>query len=226
MSSRRAVRSGSAPVPVPVPLAETSVARAVLDRVLALLLLVLASPLVLGVAVAIKVTSPGPVLFRQRRNGRGNTVFEIYKFRTMADDPAHDPADDPAHDPAMTQARRDDPRVTRLGAFLRRHYIDEIPQLLNVLAGSMSLVGPRPHAVQHNRYYSVLIDGYDARHAVRPGITGWAQVNGLHGETADPEMMARRVEYDLHYIRHRSLMLDLRILLRSALVWRIPQRAP
>ena len=214
MSSRRAVRSGSAPVP----LAETSVARAVLDRVLALLLLVLASPLVLGVAVAIKVTSPGPVLFRQRRNGRGNTVFEIYKFRTMADDPAHDPA--------MTQARRDDPRVARLGAFLRRHYIDEIPQLLNVLAGSMSLVGPRPHAVQHNRYYSALIDGYDARHAVRPGITGWAQVNGLHGETADPEMMARRVEYDLHYIRHRSLMLDLRILLRSALVWRIPQRAP
>ena len=182
--------------------------KSVLDRALALVLLVALSPLLLAVAVAVKLSSPGPVLFRQQRYGYNNTVIVVYKFRTMRQEAGLDAR--------VPQARRGDPRITPLGAWLRRHSVDELPQLLNVLGGSMSLVGPRPHAVPHNQYYATLIDDYHARHTVKPGITGWAQVNGFRGETADPRLMEKRVEHDLYYIRHWSLLLDLRILVRTA----------
>ncbi len=183
--------------------------KAVMDWLLALGLLVLTAPLMLAAALAVKLTSPGPVLFRQQRYGYNNRVITVYKFRTMRADAAQN-ADVP-------QARRGDPRITPVGRLLRSYSIDELPQLLNVLGGSMSLVGPRPHAVPHNRYYAGLIDDYDRRHTVKPGITGWAQVNGYRGETADPFLMEKRVEYDLYYIRHWSLLLDVRILIRTAI---------
>jgi Undecaprenyl-phosphate glucose phosphotransferase len=182
--------------------------KAALDRALAAVLLVALSPLLLAVAVAVKLSSPGPVLFRQQRYGYNNTVITVFKFRTMRQEAGQDQL--------VPQATRGDPRITALGAWLRRYSIDELPQLLNVLGGSMSLVGPRPHAVPHNQYYATLIDDYYARHTVKPGITGWAQVNGFRGETADPRLMEKRVEHDLYYIRHWSLLLDLRILVRTA----------
>jgi undecaprenyl-phosphate galactose phosphotransferase/putative colanic acid biosynthesis UDP-glucose lipid carrier transferase len=179
------------------------------DLVASAVLLVLLSPLMLMTAVAIKLDSSGPALFRQKRNGFNGSVFNIYKFRSMQ------VLEDGAH---IQQAKRDDPRVTRLGAWLRRTSIDELPQLLNVLFGDMSLVGPRPHAVAHNNEYQTVVSNYAFRHHVKPGITGWAQVNGFRGETQTIEVMARRVEYDLWYINHWSLWLDLRILLRTALL--------
>jgi putative colanic acid biosynthesis UDP-glucose lipid carrier transferase len=139
-------------------------------------------------------------------------AINVYKFRSMT------VCEDGAK---VTQAQRNDPRVTRFGGFLRRTSLDELPQLFNVFLGSMSLVGPRPHAVAHNEEYRRVIDGYMLRHKVRPGITGWAQVNGLRGETDTVDKMQRRVEYDLDYLRNWSLGLDLTILLRTAsLVWR------
>jgi Undecaprenyl-phosphate glucose phosphotransferase len=174
------------------------------DLVVGTTLLLLFLPLMLTVAAAIKLDSAGPVLFRQKRLGFNNNAFEILKFRTMIHMPG------PERD--VPQARRKDPRVTRVGRFLRRTSLDELPQLLNVLKGDMSLVGPRPHALPHNDQYSAVIGGYLGRHRVQPGITGWAQVNGLRGETDTLEKMQSRIDYDLAYIENWSLLFDLKIL--------------
>jgi Undecaprenyl-phosphate glucose phosphotransferase len=178
--------------------------KSVEDRILAALILVLASPAMAIIAAAIKLESRGPALFRQRRYGFHNDEIVIFKFRTMYAD------SEPG--PEAPQATRDDGRVTRVGAFLRRTSLDELPQLFNVLHGEMSLVGPRPHAVAHNIKYAVIIDDYLSRHRVKPGITGWAQVNGFRGETDTAEKMRARVEHDLYYIDNWSLLFDLRIL--------------
>jgi Undecaprenyl-phosphate glucose phosphotransferase len=180
------------------------VLKALEDRVLGAILLVLLSPVLALVALAIRLDSPGPILFRQPRYGFANNPIVVYKFRSMY----HGRVEAP-HVP---QATRDDPRVTRVGKFLRKTSLDELPQLLNVLKGDMSLVGPRPHAVAHNEQYAKIIDDYLARHRVKPGITGWAQVNGLRGETDTPEKMRRRVQFDLYYIDNWSLIFDLKIL--------------
>jgi len=174
------------------------------DRLLGAVILILMLPLMSICALMIKLDSPGPVLFRQKRYGFANNQITVFKFRTMAHEPAPDAN--------VPQAQRNDPRITRVGAFLRRSSLDELPQLFNVLRGDMSLVGPRPHAVAHNEHYAKIIDGYLGRHRVKPGITGWAQVNGLRGETETPEKMRMRVQYDLFYIDNWSLLFDLKIL--------------
>jgi putative colanic acid biosynthesis UDP-glucose lipid carrier transferase len=174
-----------------------------LDYVLASISLVLFAPLMLAAALAIKLESRGPVLFKQRRHGYNHRLIYVYKFRTMhvAEDGA-----------SVVQARKDDDRVTRVGKFLRRTSIDELPQLLNVLKGEMSLVGPRPHAVAHNQLYREQLERYANRHCVKPGMTGWAQIHGFRGPTVDPEKMRKRVEMDLHYIENWSIWLDLKII--------------
>ena len=182
------------------------------DIVFATIILALIWPILLILAAGVRMSSPGPVLFRQRRYGLYGESINVYKFRTMR-----------VWEDGQTipQAQRNDPRVTPFGGFLRRTSLDELPQLFNVLAGTMSLVGPRPHAVSHNEEYRKVIAGYMLRHKVRPGITGWAQVNGYRGETETVEKMERRVEYDLDYLRNWSLRLDINILVRTALlVWR------
>jgi putative colanic acid biosysnthesis UDP-glucose lipid carrier transferase len=181
------------------------------DVVVASGLLVAIFPLLLAIAAAIKLTSPGPVIFSQRRYGLNGEKIVVYKFRSMhvTEDGAE-----------ITQASRGDPRITDVGRFLRKYSLDELPQLINVLQGRMSLVGPRPHAVAHNEMYRKLIDGYMVRHKVLPGITGLAQVNGLRGETQTLEQMEARVRCDLEYLRNWSVGLDLKILARTALrVW-------
>jgi putative colanic acid biosynthesis UDP-glucose lipid carrier transferase len=180
-----------------------SVAKAAEDRLLGLLALLAASPVMLAVAVAIKLDSPGPVLFRQQRYGYDNKPFTCFKFRSMQVRP---------EEAEVRQASRDDPRITRIGRFIRRTSLDELPQLFNVVAGSMSLVGPRPHAVSHHHHYARLVDDYRCRHRMKPGITGWAQVNGYRGETSTVELMRKRVLHDLWYIDHWSVALDLKIL--------------
>jgi Undecaprenyl-phosphate glucose phosphotransferase len=192
------------------PLAGVSmVTKRVADIVLSTMLLIMTFPLMVCVAAAIAIDSRGPILFRQLRYGFNNKPIMIYKFRSMIHEERPDPS--------APQARRRDPRLTRIGGFLRRSSIDELPQLLNVLKGEMSLVGPRPHAVAHNEKYAKLLDGYFARHRVKPGITGWAQVNGLRGETATLDLMRRRVEHDLYYISNWSLLFDFRILIMTLL---------
>jgi Undecaprenyl-phosphate glucose phosphotransferase len=191
----------------PLTVLERSVKR-VLDIGLASLALFALSPLMLVVACAIRLDSSGPVLFRQTRNGFNGRPFRIFKFRTMT------VTED---GPVVVQAQRDDVRVTRIGRVLRRSSIDELPQVFNVLLGSMSLVGPRPHALAHDDQYTKLIANYAYRHHVKPGITGWAQVHGLRGETPDTELMRRRVELDIEYITKWSLLLDLQILARTIL---------
>jgi putative colanic acid biosynthesis UDP-glucose lipid carrier transferase len=180
----------------------------VLDIVLASIALVFTSPVLLAVALAIKQSSPGPVLFKQRRYGLNGEEILVYKFRSMT------VCED---GPVVAQATEKDSRITRLGALLRRTSLDELPQIFNVIEGKMSFVGPRPHAVAHNEEYRKLINGYMIRHKVRPGITGWAQVNGLRGETSTVDKMHRRVQYDLDYLKNWSLWLDLKILARTAL---------
>ena len=176
------------------------------DVVLATLILVLISPLLLALAAAVKLSSPGPVIFRQRRYGLDGQEIVVYKFRSMT------VVED---GPVVTQARRNDQRVTPLGALMRRTSMDELPQFINVLQGRMSIVGPRPHAVAHNEFYRSLIKSYMVRHKVRPGITGWAQVNGYRGETDSLEKMEGRIRYDLDYLRNWSLRLDLYIIART-----------
>ncbi|HUC64682.1 MAG TPA: undecaprenyl-phosphate glucose phosphotransferase [Stellaceae bacterium] len=180
------------------------VVKRAMDIALSAVLLVFFMPLMLGIAGLIKLDSRGPVIFRQRRFGFNRQPITVYKFRTMYCGSSDDAA--------VAQARPRDPRVTRLGRFLRRSSLDELPQLLNVLRGDMSLVGPRPHATAHDEKYAPLIDGYLARHRVQPGITGWAQVKGFRGETDTLEKMIQRVEHDLFYIEHWSPLFDLRIL--------------
>jgi Undecaprenyl-phosphate glucose phosphotransferase len=187
------------------------IAKAIEDRLLALGLLVLLAPVMLAIAILVRLDSPGPVLFRQKRYGFNNMIIEILKFRTMV------AGDEPAGG-VIQQARRHDPRLTRTGHWLRKTSLDELPQLFNVLRGEMSLVGPRPHAISHNEQYAPIIDAYVARHRMKPGITGWAQVNGFRGETDTLEKMENRVKYDLYYIEHWSILLDLYILLRTLFV--------
>jgi undecaprenyl-phosphate galactose phosphotransferase/putative colanic acid biosynthesis UDP-glucose lipid carrier transferase len=176
------------------------------DIVIASLLLVILSPLLVMVGIIIKLDSRGSIIFRQRRKGFNGQDFVIYKFRTMA--VAQDGA-------TIPQAKKHDPRVTRFGRLLRRSSIDELPQLFNVLKGDMSLVGPRPHALAHDDQYNAVVAKYAFRHHVKPGITGWAQVNGLRGETSQLGQMQRRVEFDIWYINNWSLTLDVQILLRT-----------
>jgi putative colanic acid biosynthesis UDP-glucose lipid carrier transferase len=176
------------------------------DVVLASLILVLISPLLLAIAIGVRLTSPGPALFRQRRNGLDGTEIVVWKFRSMRTQ------DDGA---VVPQATKGDPRITPFGAFLRRTSLDELPQFFNVLQGHMSIVGPRPHAVAHNEQYRQLIKAYMVRHKVKPGITGWAQIHGHRGETDTIEKMQARVEYDLEYLRNWTLGLDLQIIART-----------
>jgi len=172
------------------------------DLLLSSIILLLISPFMLAIAVGVRLSSPGPVIFKQRRYGLDGRVIDVWKFRSMRCE---------ENGEKVTQARRQDPRVTRFGAFLRRTSLDELPQFINVLQGSMSIVGPRPHAVSHNEEYRGLVSGYMLRHKVKPGITGWAQVNGWRGETDSLEKMRSRVEHDLHYIRNWSVLLDIKI---------------
>ncbi len=183
----------------------TRIIKEVVDRVGAVAALVVLSPLLLLIAVGIKLSSSGTVFFRQDREGHNGRVFSIYKFRTMH---SHRAPDD-----EVRQATRDDPRTFRLGYWLRRFSLDELPQLFNVIKGDMSLVGPRPHAVQHSEEYRPLVEFYGWRQMVKPGITGWAQIHGLRGETDVPDKMRQRVEYDLFYVRNWSLWLDFEIML-------------
>lgn len=180
-----------------------------LDIVAAFAGLILLMPLFILIAAAIRIDTPGQIIFRQTRKGRNGEPFRIYKFRTMT------VLED---GPMVRQAVREDSRVTRVGRFLRRTSLDELPQLLNVLKGEMSLVGPRPHAIVHDEQYQRLIPVYGRRFAVRPGITGWAQVNGARGETATVADMERRVQLDIWYVHNWGLLLDLKILARTALI--------
>lgn len=181
------------------------------DLLLSSLILLAIAPLLLVIALAVKLDSPGPVFFRQARNGWNGKTFRIWKFRSMY---VHQPEAG-----VIKQAEKDDPRVTRVGRFIRRTSLDELPQIFNVFMGDMSLVGPRPHAVQHDAEYSQRISDYMARHNIKPGITGLAQVRGFRGETRDLEQMALRVESDIEYINHWSVWLDLSILLRTLVVF-------
>ncbi|SEO12016.1 putative colanic acid biosysnthesis UDP-glucose lipid carrier transferase [Vreelandella aquamarina] len=179
--------------------------KALEDRVLGLLLLIIFMPVIVIVAIVIRWEMGAPVLFKQERHGLDGKCFKIYKFRTMK-----------LHAESHTkQASHEDQRITRLGRFLRRTSLDELPQLYNVLQGRMSLVGPRPHAMDHNDHYKDHIEIYMQRHRVKPGMTGWAQVNGLRGITEDVKLMQRRVEYDLYYIENWSLGFDLKILVMT-----------
>ena len=185
-----------------------SVAKRAFDIVFSLTGLILFSPIMIATAIAIKLDSKGPVFFRQKRHGFNNEVIEVFKFRSMYVD-----QQDPTARKAVTKG---DPRVTRVGRFIRKTSIDELPQFFNALLGSLSLVGPRPHAVSaqsHNRLYHEVVDGYFARHRVKPGVTGWAQINGLRGEIDHDDKIKSRTEYDLYYIENWSLWFDLKILL-------------
>lgn len=179
-----------------------------LDLSIAVPALILLAPIMALFAILIRIDSSGPALFFQRRLGQGGKPFEIVKFRTMS---VLEDGED------ITQVRRDDKRVTPMGRWLRKSSLDELPQLINVIRGEMSLVGPRPHAVAHDRLFGVLIDNYQLRQSVKPGITGWAQVHGLRGETRTVDDMKERVAFDIWYARHASLALDLEILGRTPL---------
>lgn len=181
--------------------------KAIEDRVIALIALILLSPLMLVVAILIKLDSPGPVFFRQSRTGWNGREFHIWKFRSMR------VQEEQGRE--VIQATRDDDRVTLVGRFIRRTSIDELPQLFNVLSGKMSLVGPRPHAIEHNTDYDKRIRAYMTRHRIKPGITGLAQINGYRGETDTLDKMKKRVEYDMQYINNWSFWLDLEILLKT-----------
>jgi len=188
------------------------VAKWAFDKLIGGAALILLAPLMAAVAVAIRLESRGPALFRQKRYGFNNELIEVFKFRSMYTDMADVDA--------TKLVTRDDPRVTRVGRFIRRTSIDELPQLFNVAIGNLSLVGPRPHAMQAkaaDKLYDEAVDGYFARHKVRPGITGWAQINGWRGETDTEEKLRKRIEHDLYYIENWSLMLDAYILLRTPL---------
>lgn len=172
------------------------------DIVLSSLILMLISPVLVAISLAVKISSPGPVIFRQTRYGMDGKPIMVWKFRSMKV---------MENDKVVTQATQNDPRVTKVGSFLRRTSLDELPQFINVLTGGMSIVGPRPHAVAHNEQYRQLIEGYMLRHKVKPGITGWAQINGWRGETDTLEKMEKRIEFDLEYIREWSLWFDIKI---------------
>lgn len=179
------------------------------DIVLSSLILILIFPVLIAVAIAVKFSSPGPIIFKQRRYGLNGEEITVYKFRSMT--VCENGSD-------VKQAERNDARVTSIGAFIRKTSLDELPQFINVVQGRMSIVGPRPHAVAHNELYRKQIKGYMIRHKVKPGITGWAQVNGLRGETATLDKMQARIEYDLDYLRNWSVTLDIKIILMTAIM--------
>jgi putative colanic acid biosynthesis UDP-glucose lipid carrier transferase len=190
--------------------------KALEDYVLAALSVIIFLPAMVLIAILIKLDSKGPVFFRQRRHGSNHKVIEVLKFRTMT---VLEDGDD------IKQATRHDKRITRFGKFLRKSSLDELPQLFNVLTGDMSMVGPRPHALAHNNYYSEMLEDYASRHRVKPGITGWAQINGFRGEITDPDLMEQRVRYDLEYIDNWSILFDLKILMLTPLFGFISKRA-
>ncbi|MES2636305.1 MAG: undecaprenyl-phosphate glucose phosphotransferase [Pseudomonadota bacterium] len=183
--------------------------KAIEDKVLSVLILLLVTPVLIAVAIAIKVDSPGPVFFRQNRTGWNGKKFSIWKFRSMRVDQQVGDVQ------TLKQAELNDSRITKIGAFIRRTSLDELPQVFNVLKGDMSLVGPRPHAVQHDEVYSQRIGDYYARHNIKPGITGLAQVRGYRGETKEIDQMTKRIESDIEYINNWSIWLDLSILIRT-----------
>jgi putative colanic acid biosysnthesis UDP-glucose lipid carrier transferase len=185
-----------------------------IDLVGAMVALALLSPLLILVAIFIKLDSPGDILFRQNRWGAGAKPFGIYKFRSMSKETSQNAA----NGDEVVQTVSNDLRVTKVGAFIRRTSIDELPQLFNILTGSMSFVGPRPHATGHNKEYRGLIKGYMLRHKVKPGLTGWAQIHGFRGETDTLDKMAGRIDYDLEYLRNWSPLLDIYIVLRTVYV--------
>lgn len=191
----------------PPSLGVRGVFKAIFDRLFAAVVLLALAPLFLGLGILIKRSSPGPVFFRQERLGIDGKVIHVYKFRSMKIHAEHG---------TVTQATRGDSRITPIGAFLRKTSLDELPQFLNVLKGDMSVVGPRPHAMAHNDIYKDQLDYYMLRHRVKPGITGWAQINGYRGETDTLEKMAKRVEHDIFYIRNWSFLMDLRIIFWTA----------
>src|ERR1700761_3588978 len=184
--------------------ASSMLKKEIFDRLFAATALLGLAPIMLGIAIAVKLSSRGPVFFRQKRKGADGRVFTIYKFRSMR---MH-----AEQKGTLRQATRNDPRVTRVGAFLRRTSLDELPQFYNVLRGDMSVVGPRPHALEHDDLYQKVVSGYINRYRIKPGITGWAQINGFRGETDRIEKMERRVEHDLYYLGHWSFALDMRII--------------
>ncbi len=186
------------------------ISKLLMDKVLAVIALVLLSPALVAAAIAVKLSSPGPVFFRQKRHGLDGKVIRVFKFRSMV---MHEETDG-----KVKQATRDDPRITTVGRFLRRSSMDELPQLFNVLMGEMSLVGPRPHAMEHNQFYSDKIDVYMSRHRILPGMTGLAQVNGCRGETETLEKMEKRVDYDLAYINNWSVWMDICIMVKTVFV--------
>jgi Undecaprenyl-phosphate glucose phosphotransferase len=180
------------------------------DKLFGLAALVVLAPVMLAVAAAIKLDSRGPVFFRQKRHGFNNELIEIFKFRSMYVDRCDANA--------ANLVTKEDPRVTRVGRFIRKTSLDELPQLFNVIAGSLSLVGPRPHALEAKAagmLYNSVVDGYFGRHKVKPGITGWAQIHGWRGETDTPEKIQKRVEHDIYYLENWSLLLDLLILIKT-----------
>lgn len=189
-------------------LSHTGRAKRAMDLLIAIPALILCLPLFALIALAIALDSRGPVLFSQQRLGQGGKPFAIFKFRTMR------VLEDGMH---VVQACKNDVRITRIGSFLRSTSLDELPQLLNVVLGSMSLVGPRPHAVAHDKLYGALIADYSQRQRAKPGITGWAQINGARGATPTTEDMRKRVDLDIWYVDNANLILDLRILLRTPL---------
>lgn len=191
----------------PISSGMNGVVKDVFDRMFAVVALILLLPLFIVIALLIKYSSPGPIFFKQPRLGLNGKKFNVYKFRTMKLHQEHD---------TVTQATRNDPRITPIGGFLRRTSLDELPQFINVLFGDMSVVGPRPHALQHNEMYKDLLEMYMLRHRVKPGITGWAQIHGHRGETDTVDKMAKRVQFDLHYIQNWSLWMDVRIIVWTA----------
>jgi putative colanic acid biosynthesis UDP-glucose lipid carrier transferase len=185
------------------------IVKRVSDIILSLLILILISPILFAISIAIALTSPGAIIFKQRRYGLNGEEILVSKFRSMTVSEDGD---------TVKQAQKNDIRITKVGSFLRKTSLDELPQFINVLQGSMSIVGPRPHAVSHNELYRKMIKGYMVRHKIKPGITGWAQVNGWRGETDTLEKMKKRIDYDLAYLQNWSLRLDLYIILKTMTV--------
>jgi exopolysaccharide biosynthesis polyprenyl glycosylphosphotransferase len=197
-----------------------AILKAIEDRILTVLILLFIWPVMLACAIAVRLDSPGPIFFRQPREGLNNRPFRVWKFRSMT----HERCETDS----IQQATRDDQRITRVGAILRRTSLDELPQLFNVLSGDMSLVGPRPHAPSTRaggRLFADVVQTYAARHKVKPGITGWAQVNGWRGETDTEDKLVKRIEYDLFYIENWSIGFDLYILVRTVFAVLVPRNA-
>ncbi len=173
------------------------------DIIIGSIITLMISPILLAVAIGVRLSSPGPILFKQDRYGLGGKKIKVWKFRSMKVMENSD---------IVTQATKNDPRVTKFGAFIRRTSLDELPQFINVLTGQMSIVGPRPHAVAHNEQYRKIVDNYMIRHKIKPGITGWAQINGYRGETETVDKMEKRIQYDIEYLHDWTLWLDLKII--------------